>query len=245
MSRTLIRRLGINGLLLHPRVWHVRVEPADNDARREQLRSNHRYPCPLLELDTKCHPSSQWRVRLRQGNITWSGFIDALQEQKLAGIGQTDLGGPEDKPLPRGNFHPSPRRLASSRFSQNWGRVDFTPNVLSDKHISINVAPEVSELDFRTPPTSGLSIPAISTRRASTVIELADGQSFAIGGLLQDKVRSDIKQFLSDIPILGASSVVPLPKKRDRVGHYRDAASGQTPESGWPAASDRLFRGTE
>lgn len=49
-------------------------------------------------------------------------------------------------------------------------------------------------------------MPAITTRRASTTIELADGQSFAIGGLLRDNVRESVKKvpFLGEIPILGA-----------------------------------------
>ena len=83
----------------------------------------------------------------------------------------------------------------------------FRPNILDSKHISLTVAPEVSELDFSNAlRTQGFTVPAISTRRAMTTIELADGQSFAIGGLLRDNVRTDVKQFpfLGDIPILGA-----------------------------------------
>ena len=83
----------------------------------------------------------------------------------------------------------------------------FTPNILDSKHISLNVAPEVSELDFSNAlRTQGFTIPAISTRRATTTIELADGQSFAIGGLLRDTFAPMSNSFLSlgDIPILGA-----------------------------------------
>jgi len=85
--------------------------------------------------------------------------------------------------------------------------LTFTPNVLSDKHIGITVAPEVSELDFSNAIRfQGFIVPAITTRRASTVIELADGQSFAIGGLLRDNVRESVKKLpvLGDLPILGA-----------------------------------------
>ena len=85
--------------------------------------------------------------------------------------------------------------------------LTFSPTVLSNRHINMTVAPEVSELDFSNAlRVSGFTIPAITTRRASTVIELADGQSFAIGGLLRDNVRESVKKFpvLGDIPILGA-----------------------------------------
>jgi pilus assembly protein CpaC len=85
--------------------------------------------------------------------------------------------------------------------------LTFTPNVLSDNHISMTVAPEVSELDFTNAiRTQGFVIPAITTRRASTVIELGDGQSFAIGGLLRDNVRETVRKVpgLGNLPILGA-----------------------------------------
>ena len=83
----------------------------------------------------------------------------------------------------------------------------FTPNVMDRKHISLSVAPEVSELDFQNAlKTQGFIVPAITTRRATTTIELADGQSFAIGGLMRDNVRETINKYpgLGDIPILGA-----------------------------------------
>jgi pilus assembly protein CpaC len=82
----------------------------------------------------------------------------------------------------------------------------FTPTVLSEDVISIQVRPEVSKLDFSTAVQfSGFVVPGISSRRASTVVELADGQSFAIAGLLQDDIKEVISKFplLGDIPILG------------------------------------------
>jgi len=69
------------------------------------------------------------------------------------------------------------------------------------------VSPEVSQLDFSNAlKTQGFTVPAISTRRATTTIELADGQSFAIGGLMQDNVIESVKKFpyLGEIPIIGA-----------------------------------------
>jgi pilus assembly protein CpaC len=83
----------------------------------------------------------------------------------------------------------------------------FTPTVLSKDKISIDVSPEVSELDFTTAVLlEGFVVPGLRTRRTSTTIELADGQSFAIAGLLRDSVRSVVQKYplLGDIPILGA-----------------------------------------
>ncbi|MDP2268080.1 MAG: type II and III secretion system protein family protein, partial [Deltaproteobacteria bacterium] len=84
--------------------------------------------------------------------------------------------------------------------------LSFTPTVLSNEKISIEVKPEVSELDFTNAVAiSGYVVPGLSTRRVSTVIELADGQSFAVAGLLKEDVREIVSKFplLGDIPILG------------------------------------------
>jgi pilus assembly protein CpaC len=84
----------------------------------------------------------------------------------------------------------------------------FTPTVIGDDLINLVVAPEVSQIDKETAPVviNGFVIPGISTRRARTTVELRDGQSFAIAGLLQSDFTSQIDQIpgLSDIPILGA-----------------------------------------
>ena len=85
--------------------------------------------------------------------------------------------------------------------------LNFTPTVLGEDTISMVVSPEVSDLDFTTTVSyAGYVVPAIDTRRMSTVVELKDGQSFAIAGLLKDYVHESIAKFpiLGDIPILGA-----------------------------------------
>jgi len=85
--------------------------------------------------------------------------------------------------------------------------LSFTPTVVSERKISIKVEPEVSELDFSTAVQfQGFVVPGLSTRKASTVVELGDGQSFAIAGLLKETVRDVISRVpgLGDIPVLGA-----------------------------------------
>jgi pilus assembly protein CpaC len=84
--------------------------------------------------------------------------------------------------------------------------LSFTPTVMSDGKISLQVAPRVSDLDFSNAiVSSGFVIPAITERDVSTVVELADGQSFAIAGLLSENVTETVNKFpvLGDIPILG------------------------------------------
>ena len=85
-------------------------------------------------------------------------------------------------------------------------RLDFTAYVGKDKVIRLHVAPEVSTLDFSNAAIiSGFTIPALSTRRAETEIELKDGQSFGIAGLLDNRAQVALSKIpgIGDIPILG------------------------------------------
>lgn len=86
-------------------------------------------------------------------------------------------------------------------------RLDFTGTVEDNDVIRLKVAPEVSSLDFSNAVTiSGFILPAISTRRAETVIELKNGQSFGIAGLLDNRVTAQLSKVpgIGDVPILGA-----------------------------------------
>jgi pilus assembly protein CpaC len=83
----------------------------------------------------------------------------------------------------------------------------FTPTVLSDGLINLKIEPEVSQLDHSHPvQVAGISVPPLIVRRASTTVELHDGQSFVIGGLLQSTGKNAISQlpWLGDVPVLGA-----------------------------------------
>jgi len=89
--------------------------------------------------------------------------------------------------------------------------VKFLPTVLAGGRINLRVAPEVSELNrtgigISTGGSATAVLPAFTTRRAATTVQLQDGESFAIGGLIRNNVTSDIKRFpfLGEVPILGA-----------------------------------------
>jgi pilus assembly protein CpaC len=85
--------------------------------------------------------------------------------------------------------------------------LGFTPTVLSNGVINLKIEPEVSQLDPTNVITvSGTTIPSLIVRRANTTVELRDGQSFAIGGLLQNNVDAQQKQlpWLGSVPVLGA-----------------------------------------
>jgi pilus assembly protein CpaC len=85
--------------------------------------------------------------------------------------------------------------------------LGFTPTVLGDSTINLKVEPEVSSIDRQASiQLNGIVIPGLQTRRASTTLELRDGESFAIAGLLQRDFASTVRQvpLLGNIPILGA-----------------------------------------
>jgi pilus assembly protein CpaC len=89
--------------------------------------------------------------------------------------------------------------------------LQFKPTVLSGGRINLRVAPEVSELQQTGSPFTSVDgavsvLPSFSLRRAETTVQLQDGQSFVIAGLIQSNATSAINRFpgLGDIPILGA-----------------------------------------
>ena len=94
----------------------------------------------------------------------------------------------------------------SVMFKEFGIRLNFTP-IVSGNRVHLKVRPEVSTLDFANGVTlQGFRIPALSTRRTETELELNDGQTFAIAGLLNNSVNSTLQKIpgIGDIPILGA-----------------------------------------
>jgi len=92
------------------------------------------------------------------------------------------------------------------QFREFGVKLKFTPVIMPNNNIHLQVVPEVSQLDFTNALTiSGFTIPALSTRRAQTEFELQDGQSFVIAGLMDNRVTNVVSKMpgLGDIPILG------------------------------------------
>ncbi len=94
----------------------------------------------------------------------------------------------------------------SITFKQYGVRLNFLPTITPRGTIRLQVAPEVSALDFSNAiQISGFNVPAITSRKMRTEVELGDGQSFVIGGLLDNRDTETFEKipFLGDIPILG------------------------------------------
>jgi pilus assembly protein CpaC len=133
------------------------------------------------------------------------GIISTLAEPNLTALsGETAsflAGGEFPIPVSQGN------QAVTIEYKQFGVGLSFTPIVLGDGRISMRVRPEVSELsDAGSVKLGGFNVPALTTRRAETTVELGSGQSFMIAGLLQNHDANSIEKapFLGDIPVLGA-----------------------------------------
>ncbi len=94
----------------------------------------------------------------------------------------------------------------SIQFREFGIRLSFLPVITPRGTIHLQVSPEVSALDFTNGLSiSGFNVPALTTRKLSTQVELSEGQSFAIGGLLDNRTTDTFEKipFIGDIPILG------------------------------------------
>ena len=133
------------------------------------------------------------------------GLVTLLAEPNL-----TALSGETASFLAGGEF-PIPVSQAlgavTIEYKQYGVGLAFTPIVLDDGRISMRVRPEVSELSQEGAITlNGFNVPALTTRRAETTVEIGSGQSFMIAGLLRNTTTNDLDKapFLGDLPILGA-----------------------------------------
>ena len=92
-------------------------------------------------------------------------------------------------------------------FKEYGVRLNFTPTILDEDHIRLDLEPEVSTIDFANGVKfAGFVVPGLRTRRAKTGVELRDGQSFALAGLLDNNEKQSLSRVpvLSDVPVLGA-----------------------------------------
>jgi pilus assembly protein CpaC len=133
------------------------------------------------------------------------GLVTTLAEPNLTALsGETAsflAGGEFPIPVSQGN------QAVTIEYKQYGVSLAFTPIVLADGRISMRVRPEVSELsDAGAVKLGDFSVPALTTRRAETTVELGSGQSFMLAGLLKNSNNNSVDKapFLGDLPILGA-----------------------------------------
>ncbi|RMF14908.1 MAG: type II and III secretion system protein family protein, partial [Alphaproteobacteria bacterium] len=169
---------------------------------------------PLAGLLRDPNATDSLSISRLGNNVDLNAVIDALENHGLVTVlaepNLTAVSGETAKFLAGGEFPvPVPQSLGqlAIEFRQFGVQLAFTPIVRADNKITLRVAPEVSQLSNNGAVTiSGISVPALSTRRVETTVELSSGQSFAIAGLLQNTVTQDLRKFpgLGDLPVLGA-----------------------------------------
>jgi len=152
------------------------------------------------------------------GNTRFDLFIEALRSNSLLRVlaepNLTAISGQEASFLAGGEF-PIPVPQSSSgggttitiEYKSFGVALKFVPVVLGDGKIRLKVAPEVSDLDFTNAVTlQGFRIPAITKRNLNTTVEIKQGQTLALAGLLNSRIltSSDVTPILGDIPVLGA-----------------------------------------
>jgi pilus assembly protein CpaC len=207
VSRSLLRRMGFNWAYVSSSGRNIGVSLLNN---LTNLQGG--FPSTGSGVSDKINAI----FRFVSSDTTWTVFIDALKEEGLLKVlaeptlitlsGKTAnflAGGEFPVPVPQSGVAGLTITVEYKPFGV---ALSFTPTVLSNKKISMQVAPEVSDLDFSNAiQISGFVVPSIATRRVATVIELNDGQSFAIAGLLKDDVRQIVTKYpiLGDIPVLG------------------------------------------
>jgi pilus assembly protein CpaC len=154
---------------------------------------------------------------LFNSGIGTAAYIRALQTQgalrELAEPNLIAMDGKEASFLAGGEF-PVPivqgggdKSTVSVIFKEYGVRLNFKPTIVDEDHIRLDLEPEVSTIDFANGVKfDGFLIPALRTRRAKTSVELRDGQSFALAGLLDNNETRSLSKVpvLGDVPVLGA-----------------------------------------
>jgi pilus assembly protein CpaC len=201
MSKAVTQKLGIN--------WQVLSSPGQFVAGlvggRDFINDAGNYLLPtegysFLGGYSKTGAPAQAMIDL----LDKEGLITVLAEPNLTAVsGQTAsflAGGEFPVPIKQDND------AITVEFKPFGVALDFTPTVLGDDRISLKVRPEISELDPNASiMMDSLVIPGIRVRRVETTVEMASGQSFAIGGLLQNNISDVVSKIpgLGSIPVLG------------------------------------------
>ena len=203
LGKTASHELGIKwGQMTRSSNGEDRFEP-DHMGMSQADARNPRSGLPLSDLGGTAFGLYE-RIAARLNLLVSQGEARVLARPKLVAVS----GGKAS--FLAGGEVPVPVSQQLSQVTFEWKpygiKLDIAPQVLEDGRVSLQVAPEVSQLDFpNAVRLANFVVPAISTRRAQTQVVLRQGQGLAIGGLLQD-VNSQLVEkvpFLGDLPILG------------------------------------------
>ncbi len=151
------------------------------------------------------HSGKRTNVNSLIDALAQDGLITILAEPNLTAMsGETAsflAGGEFPIPIPQGNG------TISIEFKKYGISLEFTPTLISENRINLHVKPEVSQLtQVGAIILDNITVPALTTRKAETTIEVASGESFAIAGLMDNNQAQTVNKYplLGDLPVLGA-----------------------------------------
>ena len=209
INRTVLNRIGVNFAITNRSGPGFGVSLLNNLTSISQFVSNGRGSSVTSGIGSAIQAVAGWQT----GSVLWTMFFDALKQNGLGRIlaepNLVTTSGQEASFLAGGEYPiPVPQQFQTITIEyKKYGvGLNFTPTVLDNNMIAMQVNPEVSQLDFsQTVVVAGYVVPALTVRRMSTHIEVKDGQTFAIAGLLYDQTRTLVNKFplIGSIPILG------------------------------------------
>jgi hypothetical protein len=174
------------------------------------------FPAPVYDVDKNAWIGNFLNLFAFQSENTIGATIQALKGrglfESLAEPNLITMDGKEASFLAGGEYpYPVVQGAAGNQsvtivFKEFGVRLRFTPTLTGGGFIHLKVAPEVSTLDFANAVVmEGFRVPALSTRRTETEVELRDGQTFAVSGLLDRNMNETLRRVpgIGDIPILG------------------------------------------
>jgi pilus assembly protein CpaC len=206
INRTIAERIGVN----------FAVRAGDNNfgvSILNNLTSIANLAATTLAPSTAITAIGGWTA----AGAVWTMFLDLLKQNNLGRVlaepnlvttsGQKAsfmAGGEFPIPVPQSGIGGA--ATITIEYKKFGVQLDFTPTVLNNNKIAMQVHPIVSDLNFTLAiQVGGVAVPGLNTREMDTHVEVRDGQTFAIAGLLQDSSRNIINKFplLGDIPVLG------------------------------------------
>lgn len=220
VSRAATTALGINGMMAAGSFIGGSNIGQVNPLNQFKVPGAGDTPAPQgFDLDRTISPSVTLFAAGQIGSVYLDAFVQALRQNNLLRIlaepNLVAVSGEEASFLAGGEF-PVPvaggAQLGGSsavtvEYREFGVKLVFTPIVTGDGRIRLKVSPEVSDIDFTTAVKfNGFVVPGLQQRKVTTTIELAEGQTFAIAGLLSHNIAStrEVTPLLGDLPVVGA-----------------------------------------
>jgi len=218
VNRDATRQLGINGFFAGDDFGHGflvnqlgGINPINIGAAADTLATG---TIPFMTGENGIPLSPTVPLSVGFPRVQMQFFIKALADNSLLRIlaepNLVAISGETASFLAGGEFPiPVPQGVdkVTVEFKEFGVKLNFTPVVKGQHLIRLRVSPEVSELDYSTSvQVQGFTVPGLSTRSAETTIEVGNGQTIAIAGLLSEQVRSQTSRIpgIGDVPVLGA-----------------------------------------